>query len=145
MFVNQNTFYTSILFKLPDADQISCKAYRCIYGDIWIHWERLRAGGCVWNVNLISSFWWVSNLKVKSDHLRFMSRVMEVETAFTRLLLEAWQVKVEWRLFRCNFSRCKIFLTFFSDVCSLVSSSKVLSCHHVTFGGGRPIKRLRLL
>lgn len=54
------------------------------------------------------------------------------------LLFDAWHVNTIWRWLLCNFSSCKIFLTLFSDSITEVSSSIVFSCHHETFGNGRP-------
>lgn len=71
-------------------------------------------------------------------HLRFMSSVTELEIGATRLLLDAWHVKMTLRCFLWRRSMWSTFLTFLSSVCSSVSSKSAFSCHHVTFGRGRP-------
>lgn len=86
-----------------------------------------------------------SNCKYRSwfelYHLRLMSSVTALVIGDTKLLFNAWQVKTVCRCFLSNFSKWRTLRTLRSDRYSKLSSKSAFSCHHVTFGGGRPMEK----
>lgn len=71
-------------------------------------------------------------------NLRFRSSVTELLIGCVTLLLAAWHVSTRCKSVLCSRSRCRTFLTRFSDSTTKSLFSTVSSCIHVTFGRGDP-------
>ena len=69
---------------------------------------------------------------------RFISKVTELMIGLVTLLFDAWHVYTMCRCRLSIFWSFKTFFTRFSDNIIDESSNNVFSCHHTTFGNGRP-------